>query len=215
MAPGGGDISAAVHPCWRTTSPNGDSENHDSGSGEQYPPARRSHVSTCRLGGCRALGWQISSGNAAMSFAASPNTPTGGRFSSRLLARSRERQCDLSLICSFAAREMHSPPGRIRSQPRRDVHGRRRRCRPVDDDVADIDADSKGDASCPRAPRQCGRTSALDPTAQATSSTTLANSTSMPSPVVLTMRPRCAGYAGSTSRDDAFSDLRCRPRLRP
>jgi hypothetical protein len=36
-------------------------------------------------------------------------------------------------------------------------------------------------------------------TAQPTASTTLANSTSNPSPVVLTMRPRCSAIFGSTS----------------
>ena len=36
-------------------------------------------------------------------------------------------------------------------------------------------------------------------TAQRAASTALANSTSMPSPVVLTMRPRCAAIPGSTS----------------
>ena len=43
-------------------------------------------------------------------------------------------------------------------------------------------------------------------TAQRTASTTLANSTSMPSPVVLTMRPRCSLILGSTtSRRSAFN----------
>ena len=68
----------------------------------------------------------------------------------------------------------------------------------VDDDVADVDADAEFD------PIRCG-TSALRSAmprwtsiAQRTASTALANSTSMPSPVVLTMRPRCAAMVGST-----------------
>ena len=63
----------------------------------------------------------------------------------------------------------------------------------VDDDVADIDADAELRS------RSLGGTPALrsaiarcTSTAQRTASTTLANSTSTPSPVVLTMRPRCS-----------------------
>ena len=42
--------------------------------------------------------------------------------------------------------------------------------------------------------------------AQVTASTALENSTSMPSPVVLTMRPLCSAMAGSTiSRREAFN----------
>jgi hypothetical protein len=46
-------------------------------------------------------------------------------------------------------------------------------------------------------------------TAQATASTTLANSTSIPSPVVLTMRPWCSEMPQSTSsRRCDFRELR-------
>jgi hypothetical protein len=46
---------------------------------------------------------------------------------------------------------------------------------------------------------------ALDLDRARAASTALANSTSMPSPVVSTMRPRCAAIVGSTS--DFRSDL--------
>jgi hypothetical protein len=66
----------------------------------------------------------------------------------------------------------------------------------VDDDVPDVDADPKFD---PCVLRQSGILlghAALD--LNRTASTALANSTSMPSPVVLTIRPRCLANVGST-----------------
>ena len=69
----------------------------------------------------------------------------------------------------------------------------------VDDDIADVNADPKLD---PEVLRHVGVSLAISrwiSTAQRAASTALANSTSMPSPVVLTIRPRCAAIAGSTS----------------
>ena len=69
----------------------------------------------------------------------------------------------------------------------------------VDDDVADVDADAKFDPVDPAVHRRSARPcrAGLRPRS-ATASTALANSTSMPSPVVLTMRPRCEAIVGST-----------------
>jgi hypothetical protein len=77
---------------------------------------------------------------------------------------------------------------------------------PIDDDVAEIDADAKFDT-------RFGRHTGISPghlslhvNAHRTASTTLANSTNNPSPVVLTMRPRCSTIRGSTkSRLIAFN----------
>ena len=85
-------------------------------------------------------------------------------------------------------------------EPRRDVDAVAEDVVIVDDDVADVDTDPEFDPDilryvwlfCPAMPRWIS-------IAQRAASTALANSTSMPSPVVFTMRPRCAAIAGSTS----------------
>ena len=52
------------------------------------------------------------SGNAAMSFAASPNTPTErAMFFTICSPRSVKVNASLSRICSFTVRETHNPPG--------------------------------------------------------------------------------------------------------
>ena len=67
----------------------------------------------------------------------------------------------------------------------------------VDDDVAEVDPDPEPDPSgMPASPSIIARCTSA---AQRTASTTLANSTSIPSPVVLTMRPECSPIFGPTS----------------
>ena len=76
----------------------------------------------------------------------------------------------------------------------------------VDDDVADIDSDAQGDALVVGMSASRSTIARWISTAQRTASTTLGNSTSTPSPVSLTMRPRCFLIFGSVSwRRCAFS----------
>jgi len=76
----------------------------------------------------------------------------------------------------------------------------------VDDDVADIDSDAQGDALVVGMSASRSTIARWISTAQRTASTTLGNSTSTPSPVSLTMRPRCFLIFGSvSSRRCAFS----------
>ena len=77
-----------------------------------------------------------------------------------------------------------------RLQPRRDIDAVAEDVVVLGDDVAEIDADAKPACAAPRANR--GSRSSIarcTSAAQRTASTTLANSASTPSPVVLTMRP--------------------------
>ena len=74
-------------------------------------------------------------------------------------------------------------------QPRRDVDAVAEDVVAVDDDVADIDADAELDPVSCGTSAFCAAMPRWTSTAQRTASTALANSTSMPSPVVLTMRP--------------------------
>ena len=73
--------------------------------------------------------------------------------------------------------------------PRRDIHAIAIDVVAFDDHVAEIDADAKFDAAILRHWRCVSRISRWISAAHATALTTLANSTSMPSPVSLTMRP--------------------------
>ena len=101
-------------------------------------------------------------------------------------------------------------------QPRGDVDAIAEDVVAVDDDVAEIDADAELDALSAGTPALRSAMPRCTSTAQRTASTTLANSTSRPSPVVLTMRPRCSAILGSiSSRRCAFSGRACRPRRRP
>jgi transposase-like protein len=69
--------------------------------------------------------------------------------------------------------------------------------------VTEINTDTELDTSSVRNPGiPCGHFK-LNSTAQRTASTTLANSTRRPSPVVLTMRPRCSLILGS-ARSEGF-----------
>src|SRR6201997_865901 len=69
----------------------------------------------------------------------------------------------------------------------------------LDDHIAEIDADAQIDALSAPTPVSRSGIACCTATAQRTASTTLANSTSIPSPVVLTMRPLCSAILGSTS----------------
>ena len=68
----------------------------------------------------------------------------------------------------------------------------------LDDDVAEIDADAECRCASARHVRDCASAiAALDLRRRSsTASTALPNSTSAPSPIVLTMRPWCAATAG-------------------
>ena len=69
------------------------------------------------------------------------------------------------------------------------------------DDVAEIDADAQIDAAVLRQPGVPREVSRCTSKAQRTASTTLPKSTRAPSPVCLTMRPRCSRTFGAmTSR---------------
>ena len=84
-------------------------------------------------------------------------------------------------------------------QPSRNVHSVPENVVILDNDIALVNADTKLDAIIAR----CSGTSITDMcchwVAQRNASTTLENSTSKPSPVVLTMRPRCSVIFGSIS----------------
>jgi len=69
----------------------------------------------------------------------------------------------------------------------------------LDDDVAEIDPDPEPDAALVRNPASRSIIARCNSAAQRTASTTLGNSASIPSPVVLTMRPECSRIFGSTS----------------
>jgi hypothetical protein len=69
----------------------------------------------------------------------------------------------------------------------------------LDDDVADIDAHANSSRRSEGVAALRVIISRCTSTAQRTASTTLANSTRRPSPVVLTMRPRCSAILGSPS----------------
>ena len=86
-----------------------------------------------------------------------------------------------------------------RLQPRRDVDAIAEDVVAVDDDVADIDADAELDALVGGTPALRSAMPRCTSTAQRTASTTLANSSSRPSPVVLTMRPPYSAIFGSIS----------------
>ena len=69
----------------------------------------------------------------------------------------------------------------------------------IDNDVADVDADPKfNPPDLAAQPAFCSAMPRCTSIAQRAASTALANSTSMPSPVVLTIRPRCSATVGST-----------------
>ena len=134
-----------------------------------------------------------------------------------LLAHVLEREGELvpHLIAHHAA---NADTARLRQgfEPSSDVDAVAEDVVPVDDDVAEIDADAKLD------PRSTGTLGIAlghrrcTSTAQRTASTTLANSTNSPSPVVLTMRPRCSAIIGSTnSRRIALNAAAYLPRRRP
>ena len=83
-------------------------------------------------------------------------------------------------------------------EPRRDIDPVAENVAILDDDVALMDADAQLDAAGPLGHRRLGPAiSRWTSTAQRSASTTLANSTRNPSPVVLTSRPRCAAIVGS------------------
>jgi hypothetical protein len=85
----------------------------------------------------------------------------------------------------------------------------------IDDDVADVDANAEDNIGPELARFRSATFSSMD-MAQVTASTALANSASMPSPLVLTMRPRNSAMAGSTMwRRNAFSAAGCRPHRPP
>src|SRR5207253_4711657 len=69
----------------------------------------------------------------------------------------------------------------------------------IENDVTDMDADPKLDPESVETSAFCAAILRWTSTAQRAASTALANSTSIPSPVVLTMRPRCLAIVGSTS----------------
>src|SRR6516162_2422601 len=76
----------------------------------------------------------------------------------------------------------------------------------VADDVSEVDADAELDPPRFRNIRVARGHPSCTSTAQRTASTTLENSISNPSPVVLTIRPRCSLTFGSpSSRRIAFS----------
>jgi hypothetical protein len=114
---------------------------------------------------------------------------------------------------------LHLPPGVLGNRdaarlgdtfdPRRDVDAVAKDVFPFDDDVADVDADPELDRrgfgatgiALPKLPLN------FDGTVKA--STALANSTSAPSPMSLTMRPEWAAIVGSiNSRLRAFRRAR-------
>ena len=113
--------------------------------------------------------------------------------------RSRRRGARRHLPARGAETQM--PPGSARFlQARRHVHAVAEDVVTVDHDVADMDADAELDALVRvRSPILRSAMPRCTSTAQRTASTTLSNSTSRPSPVVLTRRPRCSAIFGSTS----------------
>jgi len=120
----------------------------------------------------------------------------------RLLPRSAKGE-KLSRICSLARARCTALRLAQGLKPRRDVYAVAEYVVAIDHDVADIDAMRK--MIC----LSCG-TASFRPimprwtvTAHPTASTMLANSTSIPSPVVFTMRPWCLAMVGSTNRGDA------------
>ena len=84
-------------------------------------------------------------------------------------------------------------------QPRRHIDAVAKDVAVLDDDVAEIDADAELDAPILGTPALRPAIPCWISTAQATAFTTLVNSTSMPSPVSLTMRPLCSAILASTS----------------
>ena len=118
-----------------------------------------------------------------------------------LLAHVLEGQIELvAHLIAHTSSEMQIPPGSasLRAAPRYSRH--RQRCRRSSMMMSPtIDADAKLDALSAGTPALRSAMPRCISTAQRTASTTLANSTRMPSPVVLTMRPRCSAIFGSTS----------------
>ena len=102
-------------------------------------------------------------------------------------------------------------------EARRDVHAVAENIVVLDDDVADMDADAEVDALGLGHARHCARPCRAGRRRRsATASTTLANSTSRPSPVVLTSRPLCsASWDRSGRRDGPSVPRACLPRRRP
>ena len=68
----------------------------------------------------------------------------------------------------------------------------------IDDDIADVNADPELDPYILGHDTFWSAMPRWTSTAPRTASTALANSTNMPSPVVLTIRPRCLAMVGST-----------------
>ena len=123
---------------------------------------------------------------------ASPNTPTAREmFFTACSPISAKASDSLSLIWSLAAREMHSPPGSQRASRRAAILT----------PSPKMSSPSMMISPTLMPMRKTMRLSSATPalrltmprwitTAHPTASTTLANSTSAPSPVVLTIRPR-------------------------
>ena len=87
------------------------------------------------------------------------------------------------------ARDANAARRRQPLQPHRDVDAVALNFAAVGDHVAEIDANAKAQALLLGEIQIAVRHRALNSLAQRTASTTLANSASTPSPVVLTMRP--------------------------
>ena len=112
----------------------------------------------------------------------------------RDLAGVREGEIDLAPhLRVHRIGEEHAAGRRLAFEPRRDVDAVAEDVVAVDDDVAEIDADAKGDRLRRRRPPLRSAIAFWTAIAHCTASTALANSTSAPSPIIFTMRPRCAG----------------------
>ena len=145
-------------------------------------------------------------GGAVDGFAGSAAEPDGedahrpGDVLDLLLAQILER--DIELVADFVAHDpADADAARLGQpfQPRRDIDAVAEDVAVLDDDVAQVDADAELDAPVLGTPAFRSAIPRCTSTAQRTASTTLANSTSSPSPVVLTMRPRCSAIFGSLS----------------
>ena len=85
---------------------------------------------------------------------------------------------------------------RQRLEPRRDVDAVAIEVAALDHHVAEVDSDAKDDPPILGQPWLAASMASCSATAHSTASTALANSTSTPSPITLTMRPRCLAISG-------------------
>jgi len=135
----------------------------------------------------------------ALPSAASPRR-IGSAMFFRFCGPMSSKRLDLAGDLTLPSSELQTPPGfRDAFQPRGDVDAIAKDIVVVDDDVADVNADAEFDSGVLRHIGILPGHAALELDRRARRIHRAGDSTSLPSPVVLTIRPRCVAMVGSTA----------------